>query len=223
MPNKTIKAVFFDLDGTLLDSAPDFVVTLNQLMDEYQRPRISEERIRQTVSDGARALITLAFELNIDDTGFEERRQRLLDIYHQHMGKHCILFDGMFELIEQIHSEKLFWGVITNKPYRFAESIVDNLELPARPNLLICPEHVSKAKPNPEALILACNKVGCETEEAIYIGDHKRDIDCGISAGSKTIAASFGYIHEQDDINLWNADHIAHHSNDIWPIVQQYL
>ena len=139
------------------------------------------------------------------------------------MGKHCILFDGMFELIENIKSEKLFWGIITNKPYRFAESIVDNLLLPCPPNLLICPDHVARAKPDPEALILACNKVGCLPQEAIYVGDHKRDIDCGISAGSKTIAVSFGYIHESDDINQWHADHIAHHSNEIWPIVKQHL
>ncbi|MGH1440746.1 MAG: HAD family hydrolase [Cellvibrionaceae bacterium] len=217
------KAIFFDLDGTLLDTAPDFVVTLNQLADEYQTPRISEGDIRQTVSDGARALTTLLFQLNVGDDGFEERRQRLLDIYFEHMGKHCVLFDGMQTLIEHIRNEKLFWGIITNKPYRFAESIVDNLQLAARPNLLICPDHVKKAKPDPEALILACNKVGCNTHEAVYIGDHKRDIDCGISAGSKTIAVSFGYIHQDDNITQWGADHIAHHSNDIWPIIQQYL
>jgi len=222
MQNK-IKAIFFDLDGTLLDSAPDFVITLNQLADEYNHPRVSEEEIRQTVSDGARALTTLLFNLKVDEAGFEERRQRLLDIYYEHMGKYCILFDGMFELIENIKSEKLFWGIITNKPYRFAESIVDNLLLPCPPNLLICPDHVARAKPDPEALILACNKVGCLPQEAIYVGDHKRDIDCGISAGSKTIAVSFGYIHESDDINQWHADYIAHHSNEIWPIVKQHL
>lgn len=217
------KAIFFDLDGTLLDTAPDFVVTLNQLADEYKVARISEDRIRQTVSDGARALTSLLFKLNVEDNGFEERRQRLLDIYFEHMGKHCALFEGMQTLIENIKNEKLFWGIITNKPYRFAESIVDNLQLAARPNLLICPDHVKKAKPDPEALILACNKVGCNTQEAIYIGDHKRDIDCGISAGSKTIAVSFGYIHPEDDITQWNADHIAHHSAEIWPIVKHYL
>ena len=97
MPNQiasspTVKAVLFDLDGTLLDTAPDFIMTLNQLCDEYQQPRIEPERIRQTVSDGARALTTLAFKINEGDKGFEERRQRLLDIYFYHMGKHFFLF-----------------------------------------------------------------------------------------------------------------------------------
>jgi phosphoglycolate phosphatase len=100
---------------------------------------------------------------------------------------------------------------------------VDNLILPVRPNLLICPDHVSKTKPDPEPLLLACNKVGCLPSEAMYIGDHKRDIDCGINAGSPTIAVSFGYIHKDDDIQSWQADYIAHHANDIWPIIQRYL
>ena len=219
----SIKAVFFDLDGTLLDTAPDFLVTMHQLTDEYNVPRLSDEKIRQTVSDGARALTTLAFELTEKEEGFEERRQRLLAIYSQHMGKHCALFDGMGTLLEQIKNQQLFWGIITNKPYRFSESIVDELNLPNRPNLLICPDHVNKTKPNAEPLILACNKVGCKPEEAIYIGDHKRDIDCGINAGSKTIAVSFGYIHEADNIEEWQADHIVNHANDIWPIINNYL
>ncbi|MGH1486431.1 MAG: HAD-IA family hydrolase [Cellvibrionaceae bacterium] len=219
----SIKAVFFDLDGTLLDTAPDFLVTMQQLTDEYNAPRISNAKIRQTVSDGARALTTLAFQLTEKEDGFEERRQRLLDIYYQHMGKHCVLFDGMEALLQQIKNQQLFWGIITNKPYRFSEPIVDNLNLPNRPNLLICPDHVSKTKPDAEPLILACNKVGCKPEEAIYIGDHKRDIDCGINAGSKTIAVSFGYIHEDDKIEEWQADHIAEHADDIWPIIHTYL
>ncbi len=221
--NSPIKAVFFDLDGTLLDTAPDFFVTLNQLADEYQISRIPQDQIRQTVSDGARALTSLLFNLAIEDPGFEERRQRLLDIYYEHMGKHCALFDGMFVLLEKIREAKLFWGVITNKPYRFAESIVDNLSLPCRPNLLICPDHVEHPKPHAEALLLACNKVGCQPKEAIYIGDHKRDIDCGKNAGSTTIAVSFGYIHDDDDITHWNADYIAHHSDEIWPFIQKHL
>jgi phosphoglycolate phosphatase len=218
-----LKAVFFDLDGTLLDTAPDFIATLDQLTDEYQVPRVSENKIRQTVSDGARALTTLAFQLKPEEEGFEERRQRLLDIYYEHMGKHCVLFDGMTELLETIKSENLFWGIITNKPYRFSEPIIDNLDLPNRPNLLICPDHVTNTKPDPEPLILACNKVGCAPEEAIYVGDHKRDIDCGINAGSPTIAAGFGYIHENDDINAWNANHIAQHATEIWAIIRTYL
>jgi 2-phosphoglycolate phosphatase len=219
----SIKAVFFDLDGTLLDSAPDFFNAMHQLTDEYQLPRISEQAIRETVSDGARALTTLAFNLQSDAFGFQERNQRLLDIYFEQLGQHCVLFPGMEQLLNNIKSAPLFWGIITNKPSRYTDPILEKLALSTPPNLVICPDHVSKAKPDPEALILACNKVGCRPEEAIYIGDHQRDIDCGRAAGSPTIAVSFGYIHRDDDINNWQADHIAHNSNDIWNIIRSYL
>ena len=219
----SIKAIFFDLDGTLLDTAPDFFFTLKQLTDEYRVPRVPEVKIRQTVSDGAGALISLAFRLKPGHDGFEERHQRLLDIYYDCMGKYCVLFDGITTLLDKIKSQQLFWGIVTNKPYRFSADIVNNLPLPTPPNVLICPDHVTKAKPDPEPLILACNKVGCTPEEVIYIGDHKRDIDCGLSAGSKTIAVKFGYIHQEDEIESWHADHIVDHADDIWPIIQAYL
>lgn len=217
-----IKAVFFDLDGTLLDSAPDFFIAMHQLMDEYQRPRIDETAIRETVSDGGRALTTLGFGLTVGDDGFDERHQRLLDIYAEHMGKHCLLFSGMNTLISQLKDANLFWGIITNKPSRFTDPILDKLTLPAHPNLVICPDHVSHAKPDPEALLLACNKVGCKPAEAIYIGDHERDIVCGQRAGSPTIAVTFGYTKTSDNIAAWNADHIAHNSDDIWAIIETY-
>jgi phosphoglycolate phosphatase len=219
----SLKAVFFDLDGTLLDSAPDFFVAMHQLMDEYQLPHVNEADIRASVSNGARALTTLAFDLPIDDPGFSERHQRLLDIYSHHMGKHCVLFPGMDQLIQNIKNASLFWGIITNKPARFTDPILAQLTLPAQPNLVICPDHVSNTKPDPEAMILACNKVGCTPVEAIYIGDHKRDIDCGIAAGSPTIAVSFGYTTSNDDIAAWNADHIAQSSDDIWEIINNRL
>ncbi len=219
----TIKAVFFDLDGTLLDTAPDFVLTLNQLADEYNVARVCEEKIRETVSNGARALTTLAFGLQDGDSDFEERRLRLLDIYFEHMGKYCLLYEGMTPLLEQLHKRGLYWGIITNKPYRFTQPIVEQLSFPSRPDVVLCPDHVVHAKPDPEALLLACKQTACKPSEVIYVGDHKRDIDCGISAGSKTIAAGFGYIEQEDKIEEWNADHIVQHANEIWPIVNGYL
>ncbi len=211
-----IKAVFFDLDGTLLDSAPDFYVSMRQLMDEYKQPHISDSDIRSTVSDGARALITLAFNLSPGDEGFDERLQRLLAIYTQQMGRNCKLFPKMERVISYINREKLYWGIITNKPSRFTDPIMSRLILPAQPNLVICPDHVSKTKPDAEPLLLACNKVGLEPKDVVYVGDHKRDIDCGINAGCRTIAVKYGYLKPDDDIASWNATHIAHTADDIW-------
>jgi 2-phosphoglycolate phosphatase len=219
----TIKAVFFDLDGTLLDSAPDFVHTLNQLCDEYNVAPVSASKVYETVSNGARALTTLAFGLNHEEPGFEERRLRLLDIYFEQMGKHCRLYEGMTRLLQQLKQHKLYWGIITNKPARFTQPLLKALEFPTRPDVVLCPDHVTRAKPAPEALELACQQTGCKPAEVIYIGDHKRDIDCGISAGSTTIAAGFGYIEQDDDIALWKADHVVWHVDEIWPIIRLRL
>jgi phosphoglycolate phosphatase len=129
----------------------------------------------------------------------------------------------MDALIIHLKNANLFWGIIPHKPSRFTDPILATISLPAHPNLVICPAHVRKAKPDPEALILACNKVGCTPEEAIYVGDHQRDIDCGIRAGSPTIAVTFGYTKDDDDIPSWNADYIAHNSEDIWSAVQNHV
>ncbi|ODS22640.1 phosphoglycolate phosphatase [Candidatus Endobugula sertula] len=218
-----IKAVFFDLDGTLLDSAPDFYVAMHQLMDEYQQPRLKESDIRAFISHGARALITLAFGLSKGDEGFEVRHQRLLNIYHDTMGNHCSLFPGMEQLLKHIKQHHLFWGVITNKPARFTDPIMASLPLPSHPNLVICPDHTNNTKPDPEPLLLACNKVACKPVEAIYIGDHRRDIECGIAAGSLTIATRYGYLDKTDPIESWNAHFIAGNCDNIWPYIENKI
>ena len=219
----SIKAVLFDLDGTLLDTAPDFVVTVQQMAKEYNIPSPSDNKIRSQVSNGARALIKLLFNLNEGDEGFEIKRQRLFDVYESIMGKHCVLFEGMFELIENLNKHQIDWGIITNKPARFAEPIVENLTLPSKPAILLCPDHVVNAKPHPEAMILACNQLHCSPAETFYVGDHKRDIDCGRIAGSHTIAVNYGYIAGGDDVNSWQADYIVESASDIFPIIQEKL
>ena len=218
-----IKAVLFDLDGTLLDTAPDFIYTIKQLAKEYRIESPSDDAIRQQVSNGARALVKLLFGLQEDDEGFEERRQKLFDIYEATMGKYCGLFDGMDDLISHIVSKNLVWGIITNKPVRFAKPIVEDLPIKHPPAVLLCPDHVKHAKPDPEAMFLACEQLQCEPHEVVYIGDHKRDIDCGRNAGTKTVAVSFGYIAGDDDIERWQADFIAHETNDIWRYVEPLI
>ncbi|MEO0444356.1 MAG: HAD-IA family hydrolase [Pseudomonadota bacterium] len=219
----TLKAVLFDLDGTLLDTAPDFIVSLNLLADEYKVQNASPKNIRETVSDGARALTTLLFNIAQGDSGFEQRRQRLLDIYFEHMGKHCVLFEGVDTLLSKITGQGINWGIITNKPLRFSEPLVKDLNLASPPAVLICPDHVTHTKPSPEPLLLACEKIACTPAEAIYIGDHKRDIQCGLNAGSETICAAYGYIHSEDDISQWQAHHVAQHCDEIWPIINKRL
>ena len=216
----SIKAVLFDLDGTLLDTAPDFEVVLNQLREQENLAPVPYSDIRKTVSHGARALIQLGFQLDQGDEGFESLRLRLLDLYQNHLAVKTKPFDGITELIEFLENKNIAWGIATNKPAQYALPIVESLKL--NPACTICPEHVNERKPHPESMHLAGKIIGCNAEDIIYVGDHIRDIECGNRAGSITIAVSYGYIDSNDDITKWNANHIVDHALDIKAIINNY-
>lgn len=221
MPKK-LKAVLFDLDGTLLDTAPDFAVVVNRLCENHRRPAIPYSRIRATVSHGARALITLAFQINEGDENFEPLRQELLDLYLGHLAVKTIPFAGIPELLQQIESAGLYWGIVTNKPRIYTEAILSALDLDHRCQTVICPDDVTHTKPHPEPLLLACKNIPCHPDEAIYIGDHRRDIEAGKNAGMKTIAAAYGYIDPGDPIANWQADHCINDATQVLQILQHY-
>lgn len=218
-----IRAVMFDLDGTLLDTAPDFVVVLNQLLTEQQRPNLPDEVIRACVSNGSKALIKLAFGIDETDAQFELLRQRMLELYLQHCCVHTKPFPGIDSLLQQLAENNIAWGIATNKPAAYTLPLMTGIDMQPAPASVICPDHVTKAKPDPESLLLASKQIGCLPEEIIFIGDHKRDIDCGKGAGSITIAAAYGYLEKDEDPASWNADHCVNHADEIWPVIKQYL
>ena len=216
-----LKAIVFDLDGTLLDTAPDFIYALNRLRQEEQLPTLDETRIRNTVSDGARALVTLGFDLREGEPDFERLRLRLLELYLRHLAVKSCLFPGMSELLLQLRDRGLAWGIATNKPQRFTTPLLAALTI--EPQCVICPDHVTHPKPHPESLQLAASQFNCEAGQLIYVGDHQRDIECGREAGCITIAAAYGYISSGDDVDTWRADHRVEDVQSIWPIVAGYL
>jgi N-acetyl-D-muramate 6-phosphate phosphatase len=221
--HQKIRAVIFDLDGTLLDTAPDFVLVVNKLRQEYELPALDADAIRKQVSNGARALVKLAFQLNEDHPEFEIRRLRLLDLYLQHIADYTRPFVGIESLIKTLEQHNIVWGIATNKPARYTNPLIQALNMQPAPVSVICPDHVARAKPDPESLFLISQQLNCSPEEIIYVGDHLRDIECGKSAGCITIAAAYGYIDEEDSAENWQADHLVNSAEDIWPIVQTYL
>lgn len=220
---KPIRAVMFDLDGTLLDTAPDFIVVVNQLLAEQQRPALAAETIRAGVSNGSKALIKLAFAIDESNEQFEPLRHRLLELYLAHIAVYTIPFPGINELLDKLADNNIAWGIATNKPATYTLPLMAALDIHPAPLSVICPDHVARSKPDPESLFLASKQLGCAPDEIIYIGDHKRDIDCGKGAGSITIAAAYGYVDEGDDPINWNADYCVNHANEIWPIIEKYL
>lgn len=217
----TIKAVVFDLDGTLLDTAPDFIFVLNKLRAQENLPPLDDQSIRNTVSDGARALVTLGFGLREGESGFEALRQRLLDLYIDHLAVKSGPFPGIAELLDQLQHRDIGWGIATNKPERFTTPLLAALQL--APGCVICPDHVAHPKPHPESMQLAATLFNCQPQQIIYIGDHQRDIECGRRADCVTIAAAYGYIKAGEDVSGWGADHRVEHAAEIWPLVEYYL
>ena len=215
-----LKAVLFDLDGTLVDTAPDFVVTLNRLLQRHNKAPLNSQLIRTKVSQGARALVTLGFGLQEGDAGFEELRGELLAIYAENLCVESRLFPGIDTLLQEFHSRDILWGVATNKPAQFAEPLMAALDLSSPPAVILCPDHVAKPKPDPESLHLACKTLACDVAECVYVGDHLRDIQCGQRAGMETIAAAYGYLDQEERAQDWQASYLVEHASDIWPILR---
>lgn len=199
-------AVLFDLDGTLLDSAPDFYRILNDLRQEQQLASLEYDQVRRQVSNGAAAMIQQAFGDLRSEHELEKLQQQLLQRYQDNPAQDSILFDGMEALLQSLEWAQIPWGIVTNKPERFCAPILQQLKLADRCGALICPDHVSHRKPDPEGLHKACSILNCRPEKSLYVGDHIRDIEAGRNAGMKTIAALYGYLDETDRPQHWKAD-----------------
>lgn len=216
MPSVTTpEAILFDLDGTLVDTAADFVQVLNVQRAKYGLPQISAQLIRDTVSDGARALTKLAFGGEPGEQEFEIKRLELLELYAAQVGDQAQLFEGMNDVLLNFEALNIPWGIVTNKPRRYTDILLDKLSLSSRSAVTLCPDDVIKAKPDPESLFLACKNLNCLPENAIYVGDHERDIIAGKAASMKTVAATYGYILDKRKVSDWQADYDIDHPSEL--------
>lgn len=215
-----ISALLFDLDGTLIDTAPDFALVLNGMRRRRQLSDIPFEDIHATVSDGARALVELGFNLTEGEEGFEALRQELLDDYLQNLSQQSRLYPGMADVLSWAESRDVPWGIVTNKPARYAEPLLRDLKLAERCASLVCPDHVKQRKPHPEPILLACAQMSANAATAVYVGDHRRDIEAGKNAGSTTVACAYGYIHLGDPAPSWGADYTIETASELVPILE---
>lgn len=213
-PVKT-EALLFDLDGTLIDSAADFIYVLNKQRHKYGFDALDKQLIRNSVSNGARALIKLAFGGSEGDVAFEQHKQELLEEYFRIVGEHAKLFEGMNEILLACEAQNIPWGIITNKPRKFSEQLLLKLELTKRCSLLLCPDDVTHPKPSPEPMFIAAQKLGIELVNTVYVGDHERDIASGNAANMITVAAEYGYIEDKSELFEWRADHIIQHPSQL--------
>lgn len=218
----TLKAVFFDLDGTLLDTSQDLAAALNKLCVKHDRDQLSYDLIRPQVSNGARALVELAFGAQLSELDMAQHRRDLLDFYQDDIAQYTVPFPGVTELIQQLGSANLAWGVVTNKPSRYTNALMQKMRFTRPPSAIVSPEDVGIGKPDPRPLLHACNLSFCNPQEAIYIGDHLRDIECGHNAGMDTIAVGYGFTQAAEEHLSWRATHTADLAQHIWPIIEKY-
>ena len=211
----TLACVLFDLDGTLLDTAPDMARALNRLRSARGLHALPFDRIRPLVSHGAAAMIRIGFALEPEDPGFAELRQQFLEIYRADLAAETVLFSGMDAVLSQLESSSVPWGVVTNKPAWLTEPLMIELDLFKRAACVISGDTTPRRKPDPEPLMHACRVVGVEPNRTVYVGDAERDIVAGKRAGMKTVAARFGYLDAFEEPESWEADAIIGKPEDL--------
>ena len=221
-----MKAVLFDLDGTLIDTAADFIRIIQDMCREENRDIVDAALIRTQVSEGARAMVKLVYpHLDVEDPIFLAHRQRFLDIYGADIAVDTDLFEGMYPLLEALEAKQIPWGIVTNKPRWLSEALLDALNLTERCAVLVCPEDVKKTKPDPEPMYLAASQININAKECIYVGDHPRDIDAGRHAGMYTILAAYGYLPlaHKDDLTAWKADCIVKDVTELHQVILELV
>ena len=206
-PCRKISTVLFDLDGTLIDTAPDMAAALDILCHEEQKPALPYEDVRPVVSNGSVALVKLAFGEALEEHLLERLKTRYLQIYQDHLSIKSKLFDEMDDLLTQLESNNIKWGVVTNKPGWLTEPLMASLGLQQRAACIVSSDSTVNRKPHPEPMFYACKLAGSQPEECVYVGDARRDIEAGKNAGMRTIIAEYGYIDVGENTQDWHADH----------------
>lgn len=208
------RAVLFDLDGTLLDTALDLAQALNRLRAENALPPLGYERIRSFVSHGSSALVRLAFP-SAPEAKFLELRERLLELYGAALCVHTRPFPGMPELLARLERDGVRWGIVTNKPGALTEPLLEALGLRARAGAVVSGDTLPQRKPHPEPLLHAAAQLGIEPCECVYVGDAERDVLAARAAGMRAVAACFGYLGPADDPRAWPADAWVHSPREL--------
>ncbi len=216
-----ISTILFDLDGTLVDTAPDLAYALNLQLKHHLKQAIPYESIRPFASHGSRGLVGLGFGLNPEDVNFIEMRDEYLSIYDTVFTRSPALLPGIANLLQAIEHKGIKWGIVTNKPRRFTVGLIESmgLNLQSRAACVICGDDAPQPKPSPLTLLMACEQIKVKPENCIYVGDAERDIIAGKTAGMKTVVALFGYIDATDKPFEWGADAMIQTPNQLMEIL----
>jgi len=212
-------SIFFDLDGTLADTAPDLVAAANQLLLVRNLPPMQYELLRPRASAGARGLIRGTFGIDADHPDFIPLRDEFLSNYEKALLVNSVIFDGVDHLLDQLDSAKLPWGIVTNKSERFTNPLTELMGLRQRAVSTVSGDTTPHSKPHPEPILHAARLANIDPTKSVYVGDDIRDIVAGKAAGMKTIAAAYGYCGCEEPPEAWGADYLVRHPKELLEII----
>jgi phosphoglycolate phosphatase len=201
-----IRAVLFDLDGTLIDSAPDLGAAADAMRTVRGLPSLPLERYRPMVGAGARGMLSVAFGLTPEAPEFIAMREEFFCNYEARMTRSTTMFEGVAHLVTNLQQRGLRWGIVTNKSQRFTIPLVASIADLSSAAVVVSGDTTPHAKPHPEPLLFAARSLGVPPQQCLYVGDDERDIQAGKAAGMATVAATYGYLGKQTDISQWAAD-----------------
>lgn len=200
-----VEAVLFDLDGTLIDSAPDLGAAVDQMRVARGMSSLPLDHYRPMAGAGARGMIGLAFGMTPEHPDFEAMKEEFFVNYENCMTERTRIFDGVVELVQALVAQGLAWGVVTNKSSRFTDPLTSAMPLFATAGAIVSGNTTPHAKPHPEPLFEAAKRLSVDPARCVYVGDDERDIVAGLAAGMGTVAATYGYLGAQADFSRWNA------------------
>lgn len=210
-----IDTILFDLDGTILDTAPDLAKALNIVLERNQRPTLPYAQIRPLASAGTRGLLGLGFQITEDDPEYGELREQFLHAYHDHIKDQTSIFPGMLSVLSHIESKQMQWGIVTNKPANLAAQLLEHFDLSQRCACLVGGDSLPKRKPDPDQLLYACKQMNSEVSRTVYVGDAARDIEAAKRANMRSIVALYGYINSSENPQLWEADYYLRYPDEM--------
>ena len=209
------QAIFFDLDGTLLDTARDFAYAINLMLAKRNKPPINFHRFRKQVYGESKKMVSFAFNIDESHPDFEAIRQEFLHTYHQNCAAKTVLFPGIELLLDKMDAEKMPWGIVTSKPTWLAQPVLEHFGFAKRAASIVMGDTLSKTKPDPAPLLFACERASVSPNRSIYVGDLETDIIAAKAAGMKSIGVTYGYHPPHTDFNQWHADWIVNEATEI--------
>jgi 2-phosphoglycolate phosphatase len=208
-------ALLFDLDGTLIDSAPDLAGVANEMRAVRGLEALPYGAFRPMVGSGARGMVRIALGVSAEDDGYLALRDEFLDRYATRMTQQTVVFDRVVPLLDELQQRRIRWGIVTNKAERFAQPLIRALGLDRSAATLVCGDTTPHSKPHPAPLLEAARRMDLDPASFAYVGDDHRDVVAGRAAGMGTIAAAWGYLGNGEAVGDWGADHVIHHPAEL--------